>query len=317
MKRALFSPAVALLAIVGLHAASAQPVPPAKVFVAAQGSDSNPCTLVQPCLTFQHAHDTVAAGGVIDVLSPADYGVVTITKAISIQGHGFAGLAVTSGYGITINAGASDKVSLRGLLIDGVGSGTTGIQFNTGASLDIQECLIRNFTADGIRFNVLTATTGASALFVSDTHVAANLNGIRVVTAGGGAPTGTLDRVVAVGNGGDGLQFYLRGTARVIFTVSDSVFSNNGDTGVNVGLQTTDPVPVSITLRNVVVSNNATHGVQVTGPSALTHVLITKSTITGNALGIEGAQIVSFGDNSIGDNTVGDGNPTGAPIPLR
>jgi hypothetical protein len=177
MKRALFSPAVALLAIVSLNLTPAQAQLP-KVFVAAQGSDSNPCTFAQPCLSFQHAHDTVAAGGVIDVLSPADYGVVTITKAISIQGHGFAGLAATSGYGITINAGASDKVNLRGLLIDGVGSGTTGIQFNTGASLDIQECLIRNFTADGIRFNALTATAATSALFVSDTHVAANLNGM-------------------------------------------------------------------------------------------------------------------------------------------
>src|ERR1700730_7017285 len=145
MKRALFSSAVALLAIVSLNLTPAQ-AQPAKVFVAAQGSDSNPCTFAQSCLSFQHAHDTVAAGGVIDVLGPADYGVVTITKAISIQGHGFAGLAVTSGNGITINAGASDKVSLRGLLIDGVGSGTTGIGFNTGASLDVQECLIRNFT---------------------------------------------------------------------------------------------------------------------------------------------------------------------------
>jgi hypothetical protein len=200
MKRALFSSAVALLAVVSLNLTPAQAQLP-KVFVAAQGSDGNLCTLLQPCLTFQHAHDTVAAGGVIDVLNPADYGVVTITKAISIQGHGFAGLAVASGNGITINAGASDKVSLRGLLIDGVGSGTDGIHFNTGASLDIQECLIRNFTSDGIRFNALTQTGTKSVLVVSDTHVAANLNGIRVLTQFANAPIGVLDRVVAVGNG--------------------------------------------------------------------------------------------------------------------
>jgi ureidoacrylate peracid hydrolase len=216
MKRALFSSAVALLAVVSVNLTPAQ-AQPAHVFVAAQGSDSNPCTLAQPCLTFQHAHDTVAAGGVIDVLSPADYGVVTITKAISIQGHGFAGLAVTSGNGITINAGASDKVSLRGLLIDGVGSGSNGIAFSTGVSLDVQECLIRNFTANGINF-IAGAT---SALFVADTHVAANgADGIRVADYGlNGAPSGTLDRVIAVGNGGNGLEFFLPGTGAVQFDV--------------------------------------------------------------------------------------------------
>jgi hypothetical protein len=314
MKRALLFPAVALLVLLSLNLTPAQ-AQPAKVFVAAQGSDGNLCTLMQPCLTFQHAHDTVAAGGVIDVLNPADYGVVTITKAISIQGHGFAGLAVTSGNGITINAGPNDKVSLRGLLIDGVGSGTDGIHFNTGASLDVQECLIRNFTADGIRFNALTQTTAKSALLVSDTRVAANLNGIRVLTEFANTPTGTLDRVVAVGNSGDGLQFYLRGTGVVSFTVSDSVVSNNAN-GVDVSVGGTNPGPISIMLRNVVASNNASTGVTEASPTPITHVVITKSTITGNQLGI-GGQILSFGDNSIYDNTVGDGSPTGAPLPLK
>src|SRR5262245_21007296 len=98
-----------------------------RVFVAAQGSDSNPCTFALPCRTFQHAHDTVAAQGEIDVLDPAGYGALTISKAISIQGHGFSGLAVASGFGIVVNGGVADKVSLRGLLIDGVGLGSIGI----------------------------------------------------------------------------------------------------------------------------------------------------------------------------------------------
>ena len=45
-----------------------------RVFVAAQGSDANPCTFAQPCRTFQHAHDVVAAYGEIDALDPAGYG---------------------------------------------------------------------------------------------------------------------------------------------------------------------------------------------------------------------------------------------------
>src|SRR5215472_17792091 len=97
-------PAAALIFAAVLNAAPAQ-TQPARVFVAAQGSDSNPCTFAAPCRGFQHAHDTVAANGEIDVLDPAGYGALTINKSISIQGHGYAGIAVSSGDGITITAG--------------------------------------------------------------------------------------------------------------------------------------------------------------------------------------------------------------------
>jgi hypothetical protein len=60
MTHARFSLVMALLAVISLSLAPAQ-AQPAKVFVAAQGSDSNPCTLAQPCLSFQDAHDTVKA----------------------------------------------------------------------------------------------------------------------------------------------------------------------------------------------------------------------------------------------------------------
>src|SRR5262249_14207100 len=90
---------------------------PTRVFVAAQGSDSSPCTFALPCRSFQHAHDVVAARGEINVLDPAGYGAVIISKAISIQGHGFSGISTSSGDAITINAGAHDKINLRGLLL--------------------------------------------------------------------------------------------------------------------------------------------------------------------------------------------------------
>src|SRR5262245_36310079 len=101
-----------------------EPAHAQRVFVAAQGSDTNACTFAAPCRTFQKAHDTLAAGGEINVLDPAGYGSVGINKSISIQGHGFAGISATSGaIGITIDAGASDKINLNGLIIEGAGVG--------------------------------------------------------------------------------------------------------------------------------------------------------------------------------------------------
>jgi hypothetical protein len=93
--------------------------------VSGLGSDSNPCTRTQPCLTFQAAHDKTAPGGKIDVLDPGGYSAVTITKAISIinDGVGIAGIRTLSGAtAITINAGANDQITLRGLTIDGARS---------------------------------------------------------------------------------------------------------------------------------------------------------------------------------------------------
>jgi hypothetical protein len=94
-----------------------------QVFVSGHGLDTNPCTVTQPCRTFQQAYNTVAANGEIDVLDPAGYGQLTITHGISIQGHGFGGITAVSGTAITVSATTSDPVTLNGLLIDGGGSG--------------------------------------------------------------------------------------------------------------------------------------------------------------------------------------------------
>lgn len=167
LKLALSAIAASLLALNFIsNPAQAQ----TRVFVSATGSDSNPCTFAAPCRAFQHAHDVVAAGGEIDVLDPAGYGAVTITKAISIQGHGFAGLTATSPTAITIEAGVTDAVNLNGLLIDGAGVGFNGIMFLIGKSLTIVNCIVRNFKNDGISF----LSVGPSQIAVASTVVTGN-----------------------------------------------------------------------------------------------------------------------------------------------
>src|SRR6516165_7290011 len=92
-----------LFAAILIGSLHVNPAQAQRVFVSATGLDTNPCTFASPCRSFQHAHDVAAANGEIDVLDPAGYGPVTITKAISIQGHGFSGITVASGgTGITI-----------------------------------------------------------------------------------------------------------------------------------------------------------------------------------------------------------------------
>src|SRR6516164_6813840 len=117
-----------LLSIIAISIAASLPAQAqrARVFVSVNGNDSNPCTALSPCRTFQAAHDAVQAGGEIDVLDTGGYGTLNITKSISIVNPGgvVASIATASGQSaIAINAGPTDTISLRGLTLDGVGIG--------------------------------------------------------------------------------------------------------------------------------------------------------------------------------------------------
>jgi hypothetical protein len=221
MKIALQSAiAVTFLAVAALQAPPA--LAQSRVFVAAQGADANPCTFAFPCRTFQHAHDVATANGEIDVLDPAGYGPVTINKAISIQTHGFAGITVTSGDAITINAGPSDTVNLRGLLLDGGGSGHYGIHVGSAWSVQMQDCVARGFL-----FGLVILPSSTTTVIAVNTQFSANATlGISVQPVGG---TSTLfpERAVIDGGSFAGLSVNTNGIAMV----RNSLIVNNA-TGV-------------------------------------------------------------------------------------
>src|SRR5438067_1596700 len=123
--------AAAALAALGAVPAAAQSN---RTFVSGNGDDSNPCTNNFPCRSFAYAITQTNAGGEITTMDAAGYGRVTITKAISItnDGAGEAGISVGSAVaGITITAGSTDVVNLRGLTLTGNGVGTDGISFTS------------------------------------------------------------------------------------------------------------------------------------------------------------------------------------------
>src|SRR6202171_3330583 len=101
-----------------------------RTWVSGVGDDVNPCSRTAPCKTFPGAISKTAAGGEIDVLDPGGFGAVTITKAITIAAEGFeAGVLVSGTYAIVVNVpNANDVVVLRGLDIEGLGTGLDGIR---------------------------------------------------------------------------------------------------------------------------------------------------------------------------------------------
>src|SRR5262249_40363613 len=156
-------------------------------------------------------------------------GSINIMKAISIQAHGFAGITVgAGGTAITINAQPNDAVNLTGLIIEGEGVGATGILFNTGKSLTIENSIVRNVTGIGIHF----LATGSSALAVSNTLVADTGNiGIFVAPTGSGTITAAFSRVEAHNNPVSA-GIYINGTSAsggsITAAVTDCVAVGNG-----------------------------------------------------------------------------------------
>ena len=300
MTRITFPLSVLVIVLLGLLQAVPAQAQPIRVFVALTGADANPCTFASPCKSVQHAHDVVAAGGEIRMLDSGSYGLLTITKAISILGDCHGWIAAQSGAtAITINAGATDKVNLRGLVIEGFGTGQIGIIFNTGASLNIQDSIIRNFTLNGIDF----APTAASQLNVSQTLVSdigSAGSAVFIQPSGSGTAKAVLDHVV-LDHGFDGLEVSGSATTGSVYvTIADSVISNYGNAGI-IGESTNGTVQVMV--RNCTASNNAT-GIRSNGSPAV--VRVTRSTITANGTwltAINSSSLVSYGDNNVDGNT--------------
>jgi hypothetical protein len=296
IKIASLSIAEALLAC-GLAAAPAQ-AGPNRTWVSVMGTDSGACTRAAPCKTFAFALSQTAAGGEIDVVDPGGYGMVTITKAISIvnDGAGAATIGTASGNGVTITAGTRDNVYLRGLTIQGLGSGANGILFNTGGNLEIENCVIRNFS-NGI--NIAPSTSSSFA--VSNT-IASNNSAVGIQIGPTGSPVvmGVLSKVTANNNNNTGIAVNGAFTAGASLnvTIVDSEASNNGTIGV-LAASTSGHAATAVMLRNSDARNNST------GLFAVGAILrVAHSVVTGNVAGVDALSgtLDSYGHNDIDGN---------------
>ena len=154
-----------------------------RTWVSGVGDDVNPCSRTAPCKTFAGAISKTAVGGEIDTLDSGGFGTLTISKSITIDGTGgLAGILAASTTGFTINitapTDAAKSVRLRGLSINGVGTGINGINIVAAAFVAIEDCVIDGFTANGI--NVETGK-----VFVRNTTIRNNKTaGITAKSAG-------------------------------------------------------------------------------------------------------------------------------------
>jgi hypothetical protein len=309
MKRGVLVPALLSAVLVcPLLAAPAQ-AQAVRTFVSAAGSDSNNCANVAtPCRHFQAAYNATAPGGEIVALDPANYGALNITRSVSVQGQGWAFLSAGNNVpAINISAQPTDKVDLRGLVLDGGNAIALGIAFVSGGSLNLQDSVIRNFAGGAIQF--LTS----AQLYVSNTRILDNGNTQPALLIGGNGGTNlncVFNHVEIENNQDIGLQLGQgQGSGNVI--INDSIIAGSIN-GIIVTGGGESPPAFNVMVRNSTITNN-TWGLQVQNSGAA--VQLTRTTITGNTNGwitSSGGTVQSYGDNNIDNNA----NFSTAPPPI-
>ena len=217
--------------------------------------------------------------------------------------------------GVTINAGPNDVVILRGLQIDGgpLGSNSwSGVRFIAGKALQIQHCVIRNFTGGSPNgYGVSFTPVGAGELDVVDSTIVTNGQEGGNQSIGAGifiAPTGTPDvnatlTNLQILNNTNGIRVDTSGATggAVQVTVRETVVQNSAAQGVSIvsgGGGTLDQVMLD---RVSIVNGKA--GVVANGATAA--VFISNSIVTGNNRGftiLNSGEISSYGNNNVVGN---------------
>jgi hypothetical protein len=253
----------------------------ARVFISVNGNDANTCSnIATPCRTLNAGITQVDAAGEVIVIDTGSFAGANVTKSVKINVP--TGVVAFSASPITVNAGVSDVVVLRGLTIKAVTPGVgIGVELTTGGALYVENCVIDGWQ-NGIR-----VSTGAQ-VFITDTTVRnSTADGLRVA-----APArASIDLARFEGNGGGCGVNVTDGKA----AVRDSVSSGNNQ-GFCVG------VNGELNIHNSVVSNNTAEGVLAEAGSGIARV--GSSIVTNNGIGFNntGMAFQSLGNNLVQGN---------------
>ena len=205
-------------------------------------------------------------------------------------------------------------MTLRYLRIQGVSQssfpGLTGIKFNSGRSLNVENVFIENFSQIGIDFN----PTVRSDIQVQDTTVE-NCGGVGI-SIGTSASTGGVNRAQLrntniFNSGGDGLLIGFNTRAAIY----SSVVSRNGLTGTGDGIDANGSNS-NLSVDDVLASNNGSNGIHARNAGIVRLSTSTVQDNLGQGTFPEGTgQIFTGVNNRIKNNAGGDGSFSGQ-IPL-
>ena len=276
-----------------------------RTWVSGVGDDANPCSRTAPCKTFAGAISKTAPSGEINVLDPGGFGAVTITKAITISSEGFeAGVLVSGTNGIVIAAGVNDVIILRGLDIEGLGTGLVGVKIlNNAKTVIVENCNVHNFKGSGgtgIQDN-RTQASPVPMLFVNNCNVRDNITGIGALGSSANLERVIIENTKVQANTGVGVD----AQAGSVVSIKQSNITGNLSDGVKVSGNAQAVVIGTIFTNNQGIAVNNVGGT----------LTIFDTTIINNVTSHAGT-ITTFGTNNCRQNAnnVGTNCALGAPV---
>ena len=220
MKKILLSAAALTFAVLAGAPASAQAP---RTWVSGTGDDTFPCSRTAPCKTFAVAMSNTAALGEINCLDSGGFGAVTITKQITIDCTGvFGGIASGGTTGVTVNI-PGGAVTLRGLTINGGGTGLIGVKVTAASKVNLENMEIYNHTQQG----VVDQRTSGGTVLVIENSVIRNNNAAGILTTATSASGVILENVISKQN-----LYGIALASGQTAVISRSNFSNNVTAGI-------------------------------------------------------------------------------------
>ena len=272
-----------------------------RTWVSGVGDDANPCSRTAPCKTFAGAIVNTATGGEIDCLDAGGFGTVTITKSMTIDGSGTFGsilspLTNAININLTATPDPTKTVQLRGLSLNGVGTGLDGIRILAATHVFIDNVAIEGFTRNAINISAagsFVQVTRSTIHNVSKFGISADLGSTTASTnvSVESSNISNCDAAVASGRGAN-------------ITIRNSALLHNS---IGVVAQNSD-----VMLDTCLIA----HGGRGVFARARSTIRLSMNTVTDNQTGllVEEGKIISFKNNAVHGNIV-DGTPPGT-VPL-
>jgi hypothetical protein len=310
--KSIFATAISAIVVASILTVTPACAQNAQSWVARAGLDTNLCTISAPCATLVHAISLTMAGGQVNIADAGEYqnsGTLIINKDIAIVNDGVGDAVVSkAGTGIIASVSAA-SVTLRGLVIDGRGTGQYGLAVEPflESTLIIEKCVFRNNASSGLGSGLIFIPHSAGKLVVTDSSFLSNGTpttgaGIQIRPSGSGSAEVVLERATVAGNtfgiAADGSS----STGGINMTIAASVVSSNTKDGI-VATTSAGGAPIGLMIKNTRSVNNAGFGVRSIGSGVTTR--LSASTVTGNGIGVtatSGGAILTFGNNEIAGN---------------
>jgi len=275
-------------------------------WVASTGNDSNTCVRTSPCRTFQVAYSKTNPGGVIHAVDAADYGELTISKSLTLDG-GNSGAVITGilGTALTLSS-AAEAVNIRNLTIHQLGGPLSGILMLLAGSgtVNIENVAITTVVnTRGISIQSNGSDSGA-ATQVNLRNVSINGFGTGVSTLIGQLTADRLSTNVTA-NG-----VWLTGNW-VNATFRDSVFHTPGGNGVLASSDINSQITRSAMFERCEFALSTQGLTTFQSPQGSPIVVKISNSVFANnvsAIGQDGGTVISYRNNAFSGN-IFDGNP--------